>query len=755
LSATQLDNHASLFGQHPDSVLDSRLIAKTLAKGEHLSRWIGWRLRLLVVAALIGCLSLALLVRWLGDWPDLPGQWRANSAGQLELESTHNETLKPMVGRALLSINGPEFNVYELDASVLMRSARWLTDNATRHQLNIVHTQIAKALSQKQVTLTFAHATPVQIEAAARSPWRLGVVFWVLSLLALGLYVVAMVTLLARPSLHVLLFSVMALCQSGNLLFMAIESSALFGFTRFFYELDWSARLSLDAITCACVVHMVTLHPRHIPHKQWVALAGWVAMGGFIMMLLRDQTPHLWWGAQTSMALMGTAAIGVLTWSYKLYQHPYAIVIRRFTLVVVGTWVLLTIAVAIADADKIAATQQQIKSTGQIIWYVFLGLLLVLSSFLSKSQQVMREFSLLAVTSTLATSLDLLFVAIFSLGQFTSVTLALFLSLGLYAGARQWLLSRFRSDHMITTERMFEKLYKIARKVETHPERTPALFSELLCELFNPIETLVVKKKSKEVRVVGDGSTLLVPVPCLTSAQSDEPSSIVLRYANKGQRLFNSEDARLSGRIGDQLCRAVAFDKAVEQGRSEERLRLAQDLHDDIGARLLTLMYKAQAPEIEEYLRYTLQDLKTLTRGLAAATRLLSDAAGEWKADLTQRLQAAQVTLTWNLSFDHDTSLSVVQWSGLTRIMRELVSNVIAHAQARKVAIEFHLKNDQLQLSVSDNGNGCQPQTWSHGLGLGGIRKRVKQLGGEVLWRENMPRGIYCTVTIAPFSQPN
>ena len=42
----------------------------------------------------------------------------------------------------------------------------------------------------------------------------------------------------------------------------------------------------------------------------------------------------------------------------------------------------------------------------------------------------------------------------------------------------------------------------------------------------------------------------------------------------------------------------------------------------------------------------------------------------------------------------------------------------------------------RLRLTVSDNGGGRNPQAWSHGLGLGGVRKRVKQLGGEVQWRE-------------------
>jgi signal transduction histidine kinase len=47
---------------------------------------------------------------------------------------------------------------------------------------------------------------------------------------------------------------------------------------------------------------------------------------------------------------------------------------------------------------------------------------------------------------------------------------------------------------------------------------------------------------------------------------------------------------------------------------------------------------------------------------------------------------------------------------------------------------------------------GRAPQAWSHGLGLGGVRKRVRLLGGEVLWRENGERGIACVVTIPGFA---
>jgi signal transduction histidine kinase len=368
--------------------------------------------------------------------------------------------------------------------------------------------------------------------------------------------------------------------------------------------------------------------------------------------------------------------------------------------------------------------------------------------FLSRSQHVIREFALLTTVSTIAMSVNLLFVSLFSLGQFASFALSLFVSIGVYVGSRQWLVNQLLDSSLPSAERMFERLYRVAREVEEHPERTPRLLSRLLQELFEPLELKIVQKTVEGTRVIDDGSTLLLPIPILSATQDPEPvqQSMLLRFAHRGRRLFTLDDVRLTDRIIEQLARAVAYDKAVERGRSEERSRLAQDLHDDIGARLLTLMYTAPTPEIEEYARHTLQDLKTLTRGLAAANHRLSHAAAEWKSDLSQRLSAAHIELDWQCEFDTDTQLNVVQWSALTRIMRELINNVIAHAGARKVQVHFRLFQQQMMLQVSDNGSGRTPQNWSHGLGLGGIRKRAKQLGASVEWLEATPRGIICRV---------
>jgi len=716
------------------------------------ARWIGWRLRMLVLAALLGCIGVFALARALAEAPHIDAAWRSNAQSLVELMRSDEPALKRLQGKVLLGIIGGNQAIAPIDALVLQRSGRWIVGDAERERHIRAQERLAMAMKQPSLRFVFADGEATDVAPHARGYVNLGAMFWLLCAMGLVLYLIAMVVLLARPTPRNILYAVMALCQAGNLLFIGVESVGDLALPQYFAAWDLHARTAFDLLTAAAVAHALTLHPTPLPGSRGIALVAWVAAALLLGTSVTGVLPYAWWWTQSAILACGALAIGLLTWSHRIEPHPFAVLLRRFIVVALSTMALLTL--AITAADRQPGLQHTVASVGAIVWYVFFASLLLLVPFLSRSQQLMREFSLLAGISTVATSLDLLFVAVFSLGQFASLTLSLFLSLGVYAGARQWLLNQVLGNNMLTTERMFEQLYRIARAVEAHPETTANQLSQLLRELFEPLEVLTLDRHSSRARVMANGSTLLVPVPDLGVSEVEaQPRSIVIRYAHRGRRLFTVEDARLTNRVIEQLRRAIAFDKAVEQGRSEERTRLAQDLHDDIGARLLTLMYKAQTPEMEDYVRHTLQDLKTLTRGLAASNHRLSHAAAEWKADLTQRLAVVHIELAWSMSMDDDLMLSVVQWSALTRVLRELVSNVIAHASATRVSISFTLERDQVDLIISDNGSGRNPRAWAHGLGLGGVRKRVKQLGGVVEWTEVAPHGIACRVRIRQLSQ--
>jgi signal transduction histidine kinase len=718
-------------------------------------RWLGWRLRAVVVAAILGCVCIFLLASTLAQQPRIDAHWRADAQGRVELVTSADPALGAMLGRTLVAVHARGIDVTGLDAWALERSPRWLSTDALRTRYLQVQERLAAALATGHVQLEFANGEQSQgevlVKPAPGGLSSLNLLFVLLSVLALAVYLAAMVVFTARPTVRNLLYLVMALAQAGNLLIIASASTFDLVVPAGFASLELHARTVLDLVTAAAVLHSACVHPRRLPGAQWVALAGWTLVAFITWLLVRDALVDAWWWTQAGCIGLGLGALALLSWSYRIRPHPFAIVLRRFGAVSVSAMALLTIAVAAASTSPLV--QQQIASVGATIWVVFLSCLLLLAPFLSRSKQVLREFALLAAISTIASSLDLLFVALFSLSQTASLALSSFLALGIYAGARQTLLNQLRGSGMVTMERLFERLYRVAREVEQQPQRSCDALLSLLRELFEPMEATVAPHPSTRSRVVGEGSTLLVPVPDLRRASGQSEQTLMLRFSHHGRRLFTAEDARLTDRIVEQLRRAVAFDRAVERGRTEERARLAQDLHDDIGARLLTLMYQAQDPQQEDYIRHTLQDLKTLTRGLAAHSHRLSHAAAEWKADVQQRLQVAHCELSWQAGFDQDVPLSVGQWSALTRVLRELVSNAIAHSGATRVEIALHLDADCLSLSVRDNGCGRNPQNWAQGLGLGGVRKRVRQLGGEVIWREDIPSGIECRVRFPRWSQ--
>ncbi|MFO1329621.1 MAG: histidine kinase [Rubrivivax sp.] len=730
-----------------DSAFDASAFEQSLARRDRQPRWIGWRLRTLVLAALLGCSVVFAFMHALAHSAFLDVAWQAGLRGAPTLQSGASDELQALAGRRVQAIGSttPGGEVVRLEDLALQRSARWLVDDARRARYVQQQDRLAHLFAQGRVVLHLDDGARVEVATPARGYGGLGPAFWPLTAFALLLFLNAAAVLLLRPGGGNLLYAAMAWCQALNLLWIASEPSRGLGQPAGFAQADLLLRSSLDIATAALALAAYALYPLRVPRAGlFVAVAAGAAFTWAAWQLAGDAMPR-WWPTQALLVGLGALATAVIAWSNRIATNPFAAVMRRFTFIAVATLALVSLAIE-ATADLVGPAAG-IATFGAITWHLFFASLLLLVPFLSRSRRVLREFSLLTGIGTVATSLALIFVALFSLGPLAALGLALGLALTVYAAARQWILNQMVGARVLTTERTFEQLYRVAREVQERPEDTAALLARLLQDLFDPQETLTVPRRLVGARAVGGGTALYVPLPS-QGGGTDLDQVLIMRHASRGKRIFTQDDARLAERVVEQLLRAVAYDRAVERGRAEERLRIAQDLHDDIGARLLTLMYKAADREMEEYVRHTLQDLKTLTRGLAASQHRLSDAAGEWKADLEQRLAAARLRLGWTFRADADVTLSVVQWSGLTRILRELVSNVIAHAQASRVDVDLTLEGRRLVLTVADDGRGGDPASWSHGLGLGGVRKRVRALGGSVGWMSNGSRGIRCEVRL-------
>ena len=718
----------------------------------------GWRRLLLLPVALLASLCVVMLARTLAQTPDLDARWRLDGSGHLQLIATDLPFMRPALGHSLEVIVAPGLAPLYVDGRRVVNSTRWMANDAERAAAARQQRQMARVLeSGVPVVLGFTDRMSAQVTPHPRGYAALGITFWLLCGLGLALELVGAVVILLRQDARNLLFVVMAQCQAAQLLLAAVDAVPGIGNVSLLEGHEAALRMALDVVSCAALLNATLLYPTPLPPRRALAALAWIVAIVFSSAALAFDLPQAWWWCEALSLSTGLLVVGLLGWSYRITPHPYATVVRRLSIVATGSLALVTIVVSLND--RMPGEVQSLVTAVPGIWTVFFASLLLMSPFLARSQHMMREFAMLAGVSTLATSVDLLFVAVFSFNQFASITTSLFVALGAYAASRQWLLDQMIGARAVTTERLFEHLLRIARKVEEQPERAADWQLELFHAVFQPLVARHEPGFTQTTRWYEGGAGLLVPLAVepppgagspsqFDDGEPPEPRLIVLRFAERGKRLFTAEDARLADRIVEQLRRAVAHDRAIEQGRSEERGRIAQDLHDDIGARLLTLMYKAPNPEMEDYVRHTLQDLKTLTRGLAATTHFLSHATAEWKADIAQRLAPTGCTLEWSFTQDREIQLNVVQWSGLTRILRELVSNIIAHAHATHATIHAELANGQLKLAVADNGVGGTPKDWSTGLGLGGIRKRVRLLGGSIAWQQNTPAGVRCDVSV-------
>ncbi|WP_020648030.1 sensor histidine kinase [Solimonas variicoloris] len=175
-----------------------------------------------------------------------------------------------------------------------------------------------------------------------------------------------------------------------------------------------------------------------------------------------------------------------------------------------------------------------------------------------------------------------------------------------------------------------------------------------------------------------------------------------------------------------------------------ERERIYRDLHDDLGAKLLTLVHGAADPALADLARSALQDLRDVVSRTRGEPGTLQMALGEIRREAEQRLAAAGARLAWEPADDlPDPALDAAQALHLYRIVREALSNALKHAQARTVRIRVRRHGGALYLDVTDDGPGVAEPP---GQGVHGMRRRAEALGGAVDWSSGTVGGTKVTL---------
>ena len=189
----------------------------------------------------------------------------------------------------------------------------------------------------------------------------------------------------------------------------------------------------------------------------------------------------------------------------------------------------------------------------------------------------------------------------------------------------------------------------------------------------------------------------------------------------------------------------------VEQVTERERKRIAADLHDDLGAKLLTIVHTSESERISTLAREALEEMRLSVRGLTGKPVRLADALGDWRAEVIGRLGQAGIVGAWDAPEDLPQTLSARAYVQTTRILREATSNVIKHSGASSCSVSAGIADGDFQLIVQDNGDGISNETdarLDRGHGLASMKSRAKQLQGQCLVESGPGYGTVIRLTV-------
>jgi signal transduction histidine kinase len=213
-----------------------------------------------------------------------------------------------------------------------------------------------------------------------------------------------------------------------------------------------------------------------------------------------------------------------------------------------------------------------------------------------------------------------------------------------------------------------------------------------------------------------------------------------------------------------RLRNEQALQNAIFMSEQNERVRIARDLHDSIGQKLSVQKMmiskiisetsdqdKAELTKTSDLIDHTIREVRTISHNLIPAELNL----GLLKAieDTVERMRLAgdvEILLNMNTIQLKDEEFPIDQQITAYRIVQEILNNLLKHAKATRILIDINRMQNQLMVSIEDNGIGFDTRNLlrNEGLGWKNIIARVKFLSGELSIHSQLNEGTFVKLNI-------
>ncbi len=219
---------------------------------------------------------------------------------------------------------------------------------------------------------------------------------------------------------------------------------------------------------------------------------------------------------------------------------------------------------------------------------------------------------------------------------------------------------------------------------------------------------------------------------------------IVISQRTKNRKLrFQQEQQKANEEIYNLM---LAQQDKIDEGRTKEKKRISEELHDGILGRLFgtrlsldSLNFQNSEEAVKTRSQY-IDELKSIEQEIRKISHDLNTdfISGSSFSDILKTLVENQ-TKVFELTYDYSED-PMIDWEELNnrtkihiyRMLQETMQNVYKHAKASHIKISFELKNDVILLAVEDNGVGFNTNRARYGIGLKNFESRASEIGGRV-----------------------
>ncbi len=221
---------------------------------------------------------------------------------------------------------------------------------------------------------------------------------------------------------------------------------------------------------------------------------------------------------------------------------------------------------------------------------------------------------------------------------------------------------------------------------------------------------------------------------------------VIKKYIDYTESLQHKEETLLATIDKQDLRHKGAIEKFLlvhENERLEEKGRLSQALHDKIGHSINGSIFQLEACKLlidhrpeqtKEKLQHVIENLRGSMDEIRAILRKEKPKPGEMKFVQLKKLctdfkMKYNITVSFKCEGDPN-SIPDIVWGLLLDNTLEAFSNALKYAACDEISIHIFVYNRLVRCSIKDNGKGCR--VIKEGMGLSGMKERIRMIGGTI-----------------------